>query len=86
MAGTVPEPPKLFGGETKDAFYALLDEIRGADTLNELRLHWNRSVEAQQEIRAFFTQIEREVLGKMGQLTDDAVRGVTSLHADRHRE
>lgn len=57
----VPEPPQLVCSETRDAYFALLADIRGADTLRELNLYWKRAADAQREFRAFFTSIETEI-------------------------
>lgn len=68
--GHVPKPKPLLSGDSREALYQLLKEIRGCDTTRELRLHLRRAVEFQRDVRDFSTRIETDVLAKLEEILD----------------
>lgn len=68
--GHVPKPKPLLSGDSREALYELLKDIRGCDTTRELRLHLRRAVEFKRDARDFSTRIETEVLAKLEEILD----------------
>lgn len=91
----VPRPPSFIGKEARDGFYALLGEIREAETNVELTFYMERYIAASREARSMFTMIEAEILSKMrdfrlqydretAEQADD-VRHIDRGHVDQER-
>lgn len=83
MMAHVPPPSVLIGRESRDGFYALIADVRGAETDRELLHHMERFMNAQREWRELFTLVERELFGKLREFRELTERELLEPSTDR---
>jgi hypothetical protein len=68
----VPDHKPLLSPETKDAAYALLSDIRNAETARELLVYMRNFHEGAAEFRNLLSLIESEIARKIGEFAEEA--------------